>query len=42
MKDDSNVESYDIGSGLEKSVTCSPVMTMVKSKKYILQRKISI
>lgn len=25
MKDDSNVESYDIGFGLEKNVTCSPV-----------------
>ena len=42
MKDDSNVESYDIGFGLEKNVTCSLVMTAVKSKKHILQRKISI
>jgi hypothetical protein len=42
MKDDSNVESYDIGFGLEKNVTCSLVMIAVKSKKHILQRKISI
>jgi hypothetical protein len=42
MKDGSNVESYDIGFGLEKNVTCSPVMIVAKSKKQILQRKISI
>jgi hypothetical protein len=42
MKDDSNVESYDIGLGLEKNVTSSPVMIVAKSKKHILQRKISI
>ena len=42
MKDDSSVESYDIGFGLEKNVTCFPVMIVAKSKKHILQRKISI
>ena len=42
MKDDSNVESYDVDFGLEKKGACSPVMIVAKSKKHILQRKISI
>jgi hypothetical protein len=42
MKDDSNAESYGIGLGLEKNVTYSPGMIVAKSKKHILQRKISI